>query len=181
MPVVAFKKRAEKQQLLCTKCGSVGGAAPCDCGAQHLVYAKAGEIAKQLVAQFPGRSARRIAEESGVSFKTVARMRSGVSNDTPEKVTGRDGKQYAAKRKQRAKPAPDLDEQANLYLREMLDFIVDYCPRVERWPGWTNDKLDREVRNGVVWQLYQCAERVQRLAQAIDGRSPEAAWSDENG
>src|SRR3974390_2535956 len=113
MPVVAFKKRAEKQQLLCTKCGSVGGAAPCDCGAQHLVYAKAGEIAKQLVAQFPGRSARRIAEESGVSFKTVARMRSGVSNDTPEKVTGRDGKQYAAKRKQRAKPAPDLDEQAN--------------------------------------------------------------------
>ena len=49
MPVVAFKKRTEKQQLLCTKCGSVGGAAPCDCGAQHLVYAKAGEIAKELI------------------------------------------------------------------------------------------------------------------------------------
>jgi hypothetical protein len=180
MPVVAFKKRTEKQQLLCTKCGSVGGAAPCDCGAQHLVYAKAGEIAKELIERFPGRSARRIAEESGVSYQTVNRMRSGDTNVSPAKVTGRDGKQYTTKRKKSARAAPALDEQANRYLSEFLEFLVDYCQRVEHWPGWQQPGLNKEIRKGVVSQLYQCAERVQRLAQAIDGRSPEAAWSDDD-
>jgi hypothetical protein len=106
-------------------------------------------------------------------------MRAGVSNETPGKVTGRDGKQYTAKRRQRVKQAPDLIEQASAFNTEIINFIADYCPRVAQWHK-AHPELPKQDRGHIIWQLYQCAEMVQRLAQAIDGRSPEDAWSEEH-
>jgi hypothetical protein len=59
---------------------------------------RSGEAAarkKEPVAANPQKSNRAIAAETGVAFKTIARARaSGVSNDTPEKTIGLDGKSY---------------------------------------------------------------------------------------
>ena len=59
---------------------------------------KSGEAAtrkKEPVAAHPQKSNRAIAAETGVAFKTVARVRaSGVPNGEPEKTIGLDGKSY---------------------------------------------------------------------------------------
>lgn len=65
---------------------------------RHLNREQRGELARQLRAD--GWSLRRIGDKLGVSAPTVMRE-AGVSDVTPDAVTGRDGKQY-----QPTRPAP---------------------------------------------------------------------------
>ena len=58
----------------------------------HKVGRRAAARQKEPVAAHPQKSNRAIAAETGVAFKTVARAASGVTNGTPEKTIGLDGK-----------------------------------------------------------------------------------------
>jgi hypothetical protein len=65
------------------------------------VYVPPGDLAARELAANPEKSDRGIAKELGVSHQTVKRERAklGVTDVTPEKRIGRDGKRYPAKRK----------------------------------------------------------------------------------
>jgi hypothetical protein len=85
------------QRIQCSACGAEANAS-CNCGAPYLTAAA--RVAKALAAT-PEKSDRVIAAELGVGNATVSRIRrkSPVSDDTPESVTGRDGKKYPLKRR----------------------------------------------------------------------------------
>ena len=77
--------------LRCTACGQLTEA-KCSCGASY-AYISPGELAAKAVKDSPGKSDRAIAEELGVSDRTVNRARaSTATNDAVGKRTGRDGK-----------------------------------------------------------------------------------------
>ena len=76
----------------------------CNCGAPYL---GAGQRAAEAIAANPERSDRSIAAELGIGNKTVSRARQAMGNDTPsrdtpDRVTGKDGKSYPSRT--RAKP-----------------------------------------------------------------------------
>lgn len=100
--------RLRPLQLECTGCGATRDAA-CDCG---VPYVLASMRAAEAVAKNPKKSDRAIAAEIGVSNQTVSRARkkSVVTNVTPEKRTGKDGKSYPTSSKKRKRPAsPPVD------------------------------------------------------------------------
>ena len=79
-----------RAQLRCSSCGTTTDA-PCDCG---VAYVPAGKLAEEALIKNPEKSDRAIAEEIGVSDRTVNRARkSTATNVAVEKRTGMDGKQ----------------------------------------------------------------------------------------
>jgi hypothetical protein len=91
-------------RLACTSCGAETNAA-CNCGAP---YVPAAQRVKEYDAANPGKSTRAAAADLGISKSAVSKARDQVSTDGH--VTGRDGKQYPAKK---PKLRPDLDELAS--------------------------------------------------------------------
>jgi DNA-binding transcriptional MocR family regulator len=78
-----------RSRLVCSVCGA-DGEGTCGCGAPYL---PAGLRAAAAVALDPAKSDRAIAEEIGVSDKTVAKARKATADQSAvEKRTGKDGK-----------------------------------------------------------------------------------------
>jgi hypothetical protein len=83
------------QRMVCTSCGAEANASR-TCG---VAYVPKSVRAAEAVKANPEKSNRAIAAEIGVSEPTVRLAREqGTSCDAPEKVVGKDGKSYAAKR-----------------------------------------------------------------------------------
>ena len=82
--------------LECSECGATAQAT-CGCG---VAYVPAGTRAAAAVAANPKKSDRALAAELGVSGQTIgrARKKSGATNVAPERVAGKDGKSYPARR-----------------------------------------------------------------------------------
>ena len=57
---------------------------------------------------------------------------------------------------------------ANAFIRKILTFTSEYCADVSTWHEQRS--LSGEDRGAVVRTLYQCANEVMLLAQALDGR-----------
>jgi hypothetical protein len=117
-----------------------------------------------------------------------AATESGVAHATPEKRVGRDGKSYPATKPKRkpkvaeledcyvdpvtgqaydSPPEAVLQEQANEFNTELLDFVSSYSRRTLRWHQG-NLLLSNEHRKTIVLKLQKCAEEIQRLAKAVD-------------
>ncbi len=91
------------QRLVCTSCGAEANAS-CNCGKP---YVPATERVREYDKANPGKSTRYAAADLGVSNKTVSQVRnSGVTQVTPDTVTGRDNKTYPAKHKNGKTPKP---------------------------------------------------------------------------
>jgi len=91
-PIPAIK--VSVVQLQCTKCG-VETHAACDCGVD---YKPKTQRAAEAIAAHPEMSNRAIASQIGADEKTVRKARSGADQSAPETVTGKDNKQYPARR-----------------------------------------------------------------------------------
>jgi hypothetical protein len=91
-------------RLICVGCGSETNAT-CNCGME---YRPKAVRAAEAIAAAPEKSNRAIAEETGLSEPTIRRAR--ASHDAPESVTGRDGKQYPARRTEPEILEPDDEE-----------------------------------------------------------------------
>jgi predicted transcriptional regulator len=137
----------------------------------------AGAAAAAAVAANPDKTNRAIAGDLGVDEGTVRKARRSVAeNSATGKRTGKDGKQYKAKKPKKAKAEPrQVDEKIAAFVSELVSVMA----RISKFQSSNKSMPTPEMRKGLVATLYQCADRVQRLAQAIDGRDPEAAWSDE--
>jgi len=96
--------------LSCTKCG-VSVEAQCSCGAPYVPVV---ERAKAAIKAAPKKSNRALAAEIGVSRESVRQARSQVASDLPpaEKVEGKDGKSYPAKRPTTTKMERALRKQS---------------------------------------------------------------------
>lgn len=100
MNVVKFKQRPAL--LECSSCEAEGSGS-CECG---VPYVAAGTRAAQTAAEHPGMSNRAIAAQLGISEGTVrTAKKSGAQDYAPDRVIGKDGKSYPAKRK---KPNPRI-------------------------------------------------------------------------
>lgn len=107
-------------RLRCTSCGTTTDA-PCACGVAY-AYVPAGKRAEEALAENPQLSDRAIAEEIGVSDRTVNRARkSTATNVAVEKRIGKDGKQRKmpeAKTVETGDPEPSAQ---TMLLRMQLD------------------------------------------------------------
>jgi hypothetical protein len=132
--VVRLKPKSDLPILRCTACLKTVDA-PCECGAPIEVLRPRDAAAKALAAD-PTKSNVAIAEEIGISDETVRKVRNSHSNklegddDEPERVTGKDGKKYPAKRKAKAKVKPvgkqktDTPTQERKSTRDIIDDFV---------------------------------------------------------
>jgi ParB-like chromosome segregation protein Spo0J len=121
---------------------------------RHLTKAQRLELTADLVTR--GASTRTIAVATGVSQSTAERdvkkvEESGESHDSPRKVTGKDGKQYPAKKKAPAKPKPADDRP--LGARKMSYpaalALVPVGQRVE-WRGSVGTVTEHTKAKGMV-------------------------------
>ena len=91
-------------RLQCSVCGA-SGEGSCRCGAP---YVPAGQRAAEAVKANPEKSDRQHAKELKLGHATVSRARktiaTGVSDETPEKRIGKDGKSYPARRMPKKEP-----------------------------------------------------------------------------
>jgi hypothetical protein len=97
--VIAFPT---KTKLVCSSCGAPGEGS-CRCG---VPYITPGERAEAAVKANPGKSDRAIAEDIGVSPKTVSKARRSttVEHSTVAKRTGKDGR---TRKQPKRKTAPE--------------------------------------------------------------------------
>src|SRR5262245_54382041 len=114
MTVIALRKPVAAK-LQCSSCGAEADAA-CECG---VAYVPAGERAARAIEANPDRSDRAIAADIGVSHMTVKRAR-GVTNVTPEKREGRDGKSYPVSKFERVRRAKDRKRGRNAFKAFMI-------------------------------------------------------------
>jgi ParB-like chromosome segregation protein Spo0J len=161
---------------------------------RHLTAEQRRELIAKLLKATPGKSDRQIADTVKASPTTVGTVRAKMEakGDVSKLDTRTDtkGRKQPAKRKRRpgvkieeldvyqdpvtgemydSPPHAVLLEEANKFNTEILEFVADYCPRTLAWHR-ANSLLSEEDRKVFVSHLYQCAEEIQRLAQAIDGR-----------
>lgn len=97
-----------RAKLMCSECGAAGEGS-CRCGAP---YVSAGERAAEAIAANPKKSDRAIAEEIGVSDRTINRARkTTATNVAVEARTGKDGKtRRMPKRQPRPKKPPGVKQ-----------------------------------------------------------------------
>jgi len=126
-------------QMACTVCGAKAEAS-CRCGAPYL---PAGERAKLAVIANPEKSDRAIADEIGVHRRTVERARSHGANAPPERVLGRDGKNYGAKQGKKKKPETDdeMPTEEEAFKSWQKDVYDQACLILEEMSGPTRRKF----------------------------------------
>lgn len=117
--VIQFPQRT---RLLCSKCGATGQM-NCGCGVE---YVKAAEFAARVVADPAnvGKSDRQLAEEIGVSDKTVAKARrqTTAEKSAVETRTGRDGK---TRRMPKAKePQPKVEPKVTDKMAQAIEMVA---------------------------------------------------------
>jgi hypothetical protein len=82
-------------RLQCSACGAEANAS-CNCGKP---YVPAAQRVREYDEANPGKSTRAAAADLGMSRESVRTARSGDNHLSPETVTGRDGKEYPARRR----------------------------------------------------------------------------------
>jgi DNA-binding Lrp family transcriptional regulator len=147
----------------------------------------AGARAAKAVAANPRKSDRAIAAELGVSHTTIQNARKATGNNLPVEgrstvtnvTVGRLGLDGKVRKLPKLKTKVVAPEAANEKIKAFVREIVNLMFRMSQFKNSGQMPSD-EMRKGLVSNLYQCAEEIMRLAQAIDGRDPEAAWSEEH-
>jgi hypothetical protein len=105
--------------------------------------------ARRAVEANPEKSNRAIAEEIGVDEKTIRKARADLS--APESVTGKDGKNYPAKR-------PRNDEY-----EEAVDSLVERADRLERRVSELTEALNaKEVEASRNWPADMTAKQIKK-------------------
>lgn len=93
-----------------------------------------------------GNSTRQIAEKLGTSQRTVSRdIASGEAIASPQKVTGKDGKQYPAKKKKTSIIAKD-NREAQKALNNLENIDTDNLPN-KRMDAKRTGRITREIQN----------------------------------
>jgi hypothetical protein len=122
------------QRLQCSACGAEANAS-CNCGQP---YVPAMERAKREAEKDPSASVRTIAERARTGVRQAHEAKKAVSKETPEQavpdgtpktVTGRDGKQYPARRekvteKLTVEDELEADEYREAFLLRAADAVV---------------------------------------------------------
>ncbi len=141
MNVVNLKRRPAR--LECSSCGA-GGEGTCDCG---VPYVPSGTKAAAALTENPNMSVRAIASKLGVDRKTVSRARARGGMPPPEKVTGKDGKSYPAKRKPWIAPpddeVPSEEEAEESWQRDLYD---QACLFLERMTDKTRQRFFAHIK-----------------------------------
>lgn len=172
--VVEFRPRAAATRLRCSSCGA-DGSGSCDCGAPYL---PAGKRAEEAIAASPEKSDRAIAEEIGVDHKTVSKARKRTGDQSPvAKRTGRDGKKRKAPKTKAkaatARKAPVADAPENRRVNHITsvidDAVTDYVEQFNAWLA-ANPNLSQAAKDSIILFLHTNADKLLRLAQALDGR-----------
>jgi hypothetical protein len=163
--VLKLKPRTSTAGLRCSECGAATKAT-CNCGA---IYISAGEYAAKAVAASPKKSNRAVADDLGVSRETVRRARKTAGTNVPPTRTGKDGKDYPAKR-----PRKKLTLQAkvNKMAAPPVKLSQGYISELEEWLA-TRPLLDEGAVVTLLNALHLCAENCQRLAQQIEVQYPK--------
>lgn len=153
-----------KSMLQCSACGATARAA-CNCGAP---YVPAGKRAAEAVAANPEKSDRAIAEETGVSFMTIARARkAATATNVAVARVGRDGKK-------RKMPKPKSTKGTKISLGNGHTSIVDAANagiEAERAGGGMKAAL---AQSGLAVQSYICARDIVLLSARTDLPKKEA-------
>jgi hypothetical protein len=113
-------KSLQTVALQCSGCGAEINAA-CNCGLDYVPVA-------QRVAEYdkenPGRSTRQAASDLDVSRETVRTTRAGDNHLSPDHVTGRDGKQYPARKMPAKKESKAKREAEEARHRRQVMFLA---------------------------------------------------------
>jgi hypothetical protein len=159
--------------LACSACGAAGEA-NCDCGAP---YMPASVRAAKAIAKNPGKSNRAIAADTGISEPTIRRAR--ASDDAPERVTGKDGKNYPARASNDADPEASAEARKAEYAAAESESKDDSTP-----PRAEVAKLIRawvqaspEVKRQFVRERWDEIARVRKELDA-NGTDHESRWID---
>src|SRR6266702_2695264 len=93
----------------------------------------------------------------------------------PDKRRCKDGKSYPAKcgkasKRARATSEVSIEDQINRNTRELSDFIDGYCERTQAWFAAHRSSIDIEGKASLLRFLYSSADKLMRLAQALDDR-----------
>lgn len=148
------------RRLECIACRAPTKAA-CNCGVGY-------EWVAVAVSADPNKSDRAHAADLGVDKKTVARARKkGGGDQSPpddDRRTGKDGKSYPAKRKNKKR----VDE-INGFHRELMGFMDKFSERFKAWHK-ARPKIDADGKAELMQALYLCSDGFARLAQSLDGR-----------
>jgi hypothetical protein len=133
------------QRMICTGCGAEANA-PCNCGVSYVPKVVR---AREAIAANPEKSNRAIAEEIGADEKTVRKARADQS--APESVTGKDGKNYPAKR-------PRNDEY-----EEAVDSVVERADRLESRVSELTEALNaKEVEASRNWPADMTEKQIKK-------------------
>lgn len=134
--LVELRQVESVAKLECSACGAAG-VASCNCNAS---YIPAKDRAVAAIAANPQKSNRALAKDLGVSHTSVNKARGNMF--PPEKVIGRDGKQYPARKMPEKKEVAATDsrlaksmvkhgwyQRAELAAQEARYAPLDTCPR----------------------------------------------------
>jgi ParB/Sulfiredoxin domain len=163
---------------------------------RHLTSEQKRELIAKLLKATPEKSNNSIGKLTKTDDKTVAKVRRKLESTSEipklEKTVGQDGKarkwrepevlaapmsasidpepeaSAEARKKAYAEDESPPKKEANDFIREVLTFTQDYVARTVEWHDSAN--LSDEDRTALVRSLYQCADKIMHLAQAIDRR-----------
>jgi hypothetical protein len=158
---------SDKPMLRCTSCGMATEAA-CKCGVRYEIM-RPGEAAERAVKAHPEKGDLTIANEIGVSDKTVARARKSTSTNvevenptTTNTRVGRDGRRRRMPNRRRQDKAMDKTEAARKIVR----------PLVEAGKAIQRDQLAKEL--GISPGTVQRAEMQERARlEGMNGDTKE--------
>jgi hypothetical protein len=155
------------QRMVCTGCGAEANAS-CNCGKAYVPKAVR---AAEAVAAHPEKSNRQIADEIGADKVIVDRARKKLESagdmSPPASVTGKDGKQYPAKKTKLAETgaAPETSAEAE---RELAEASGDELTPEERL---------EHFRAGLVIHAEQAADLAGLFAASLK-KCPTALTSE---
>jgi hypothetical protein len=144
-------------ELRCSDCGASVTAA-CECG---VPYITAGEYAARAIARNPEKSDRLIEEETGVSARTLSRVRkkTTAANAAVKKRKGKDGKERRLP-EQRKPPEFPPDVQWEGSLIQLATFIEnmdkEWSSRFGNWRRFTMSTCTYELikRAANTWNAF---------------------------
>lgn len=165
-PVIQISVR----RLECVECGAEANAT-CDC---NKPYVRAAQRVAEYDKANPGRSTRRVAADLGVSQPVVVEARkSGDRHLSPDVVTGRDGKQYPARRdSSRDDTGPDFGPQTTgidppAARRRSFLYRASEAVRYAEFDSFNGLEIDDELRKAV----QRAANAWNKLLQQLEALS----------
>lgn len=160
MAADVYEIRRAVTRLQCTSCGAEAVGA-CDCGKP---YMPASVRAVEAIKANPEKSSRAIAEEIGVSRKTVDRARESTGTDGPVERVGLDGKTRRMPQRPVEEPEPgveaDIDGEDPQNYRTAFLLRVDQAKKFAVYSG--------PIRKDLAVAARQVAAVWEKLAQQME-------------